>query len=46
MMATTYARARKQRIDALRRPPSDEGTSLLADAWRGCACRRCSGSAR
>ena len=31
-MATTYARARKQRIDALVNS-GDEGTSLLQDAW-------------
>jgi len=31
-MATTYSRARKQRIDALV-TSGDEGTSLLADAW-------------
>ena len=31
-MATTYSRARKQRIDALVRS-DDEGTSLLKDAW-------------
>ena len=32
LMATTYARARKQRIDALVNS-GDEGTSLLQDAW-------------
>ena len=31
-MATTYTRARKQRIDALV-TSGDEGTSLLQDAW-------------
>ena len=31
-MATTYSRARKQRIDALVNS-GDEGTSLLTDAW-------------
>jgi peptide/nickel transport system permease protein len=32
MMATTYTRARKQRIDSLV-TAGDEGTSLLKDAW-------------